>query len=194
MKVITNGKIILPDSKGIFFIDNKIVAFDEKIISVESPEHTEILNAADEIIDAENNFVAPGFINIHIHGCNGFDAMDEDISALDGMSKFLPSCGVTSFLPTTMTMSVDRIKHALKNIRAKTFHEGKNLTGSKPIVSIILNGISSFSYDFVSLVVPLTPIPVAASIPKIELISVVFPTPEFPRNNTFPFFIAIPPK
>ena len=91
MKVITNGKIILPDSKGIFFIDNKIVAFDEKIISVESPEHTEILNAADEIIDAENNFVAPGFINIHIHGCNGFDAMDEDISALDGMSKFLPS-------------------------------------------------------------------------------------------------------
>ena len=131
MKVITNGKIILPDSKGIFFIDNKIVTFDEKIISVESPEHTEILNAADEIIDAENNFVAPGFINIHIHGCNGFDAMDEDISALDGMSKFLPSCGVTSFLPTTMTMSVDRIKHALKNIRAKTFHEGKNLTGAK---------------------------------------------------------------
>ncbi len=131
MKAITNGKIILPDSKGIFFTDNKIVAFDEKIISVKNPDHTEILNAADEIIDAENNFVAPGFINIHIHGCNGVDAMDEDISALDGMSKFLPSCGVTSFLPTTMTMSVDRIKHALKNIRTKTFQGSQNLIGAK---------------------------------------------------------------
>ena len=115
MNAIINGKIILPDEQGNFFIDDKIVTFDEKIISVESPRQIQ----ADEIIDAENNFVAPGFINIHIHGCNGFDAMDEDISALDGMIKFLPSCGVTSFLPTTMTMSVDKIKHALKNIRDK---------------------------------------------------------------------------
>lgn len=112
MKAIINGKIILPDEKGNFFVDDKIVTFDKKIISLESPRDIQ----ADKIIDAENNFVAPGFINIHIHGCNGFDAMDEDISALDGMSNFLPFCGVTSFLPTTMTMSVDKIKHALKNI------------------------------------------------------------------------------
>lgn len=113
MNTIINGKIILPDDKGNFFVDDKVVTFDEKIISVDAE-----IKTADEIIDAENNFVAPGFINIHIHGCNGYDAMDED-SALDGMSKFLPTCGVTSFLPTTMTMSVEKIKHALKNIRSK---------------------------------------------------------------------------
>lgn len=137
MKVITNGKIILPDSKGIFFTANKLVAFDEKIVAVENPDNTEILSAADEVIDAENNFVAPGFINIHIHGCNGFDAMDEDIVALEGMMKFLPTCGVTSFLPTTMTMSVDRIKHALKNIRAKTFNFNsvKSFNGDKNFIS-----------------------------------------------------------
>lgn len=114
MKAIVNGKIILPDEKGNFFVDDKVVTFDEKIISID-----EKFSNADEILDAENNFVAPGFINIHIHGCNGYDAMDEDAAALVGMEKFLPSCGVTSFLPTTMTMSVDRIKHALKNIRSK---------------------------------------------------------------------------
>lgn len=114
MKAIVNGKIILPDEKGNFFVDDKVVTFDEKIISID-----EKFSNADEILDAENNFVAPGFINIHIHGCNGYDAMDEDAAALEGMEKFLPSCGVTSFLPTTMTMSVDRIKHALKNIRSK---------------------------------------------------------------------------
>ncbi|MBR5914401.1 MAG: N-acetylglucosamine-6-phosphate deacetylase [Selenomonadaceae bacterium] len=115
MKAIVNGKIILPDEHGNFFVDDKVVTFDEKIISIDNKS----VNAADEILDAENNFVAPGFINIHIHGCNAYDTMDEDAAALEGMIKFLPSCGVTSFLPTTMTMSVDRIKHALKNIRSK---------------------------------------------------------------------------
>ena len=118
MNAIINGKIILPDEKGNFFVDDKVVTFDEKIISIDAE-----IKSADKIIDAENNFVAPGFINIHIHGCNGYDAMDEG-SALDGMSKFLPTCGVTSFLPTTMTMSVDKIKLALKNIRSKV---GKSL-------------------------------------------------------------------
>lgn len=125
MNAIVNGKIILPDDKGNFFIDDKILIYDEKIISLQNPESS--INA-DKIIDAENNFVAPGFINIHIHGCNNFDTMDEDNLSLDGMSKFLPSCGVTSFLPTTMTMSVDRIKIALKNIRGKM---NKNLRGAK---------------------------------------------------------------
>ena len=124
MKAI-KGKIILPDAKGNFFVDDKILLYDEKIISVQNS--LDDVNV-DEIIDAENNFVAPGFINIHIHGCNGFDAMDEDPVALDGMRKFLPSCGVTSFLPTTMTMSVDRIKVALKNIRDKM---NKNFGGAK---------------------------------------------------------------
>lgn len=138
MKTITNGKIILPDEKGNFFIENKFVTFDEKIISVDNSF------IADEIIDAENNFVAPGFINVHIHGCNGFDAMDENILALEGMSKFLPSTGVTSFLPTTMTMSVDRIKHALKNIRAKsTESNGAKILGAHlegPFINEKFNG------------------------------------------------------
>ena len=125
MNAIINGKIILPDTKGNFFIDDKILLYDKKIISVQNSLAD--VNV-DEIIDAENNFVAPGFINIHIHGCNGFDTMDEDNAALDGMSKFLPSCGVTSFLPTTMTMSVDKIKNALKNIRDKM---NRNLNGAK---------------------------------------------------------------
>ena len=113
MKAIVNGKIILPDEQGNFFVDDKAVTFDEKIISIDDK-----INDV-EIIDAAKNFIAPGFINIHIHGCKNFDAMDENISALEGMSNFLPSTGVTSFLPTTMTMSVDRIKQALKNIRSK---------------------------------------------------------------------------
>ena len=140
MNAIINGKIILPDEQGIFFVDDKVIIFDEKIIAVDNSTD---LNA-DEVIDVAGNFVAPGFINIHIHGCNGFDAMDEDFAALDGMKIFLPSTGVTSFLPTTMTMSVDRIKHALKNIRAKsTASNGAKILGAHlegPFISEKFNG------------------------------------------------------
>lgn len=138
MKTLTNGKIILPDEQGNFFITSEFnITFEKKIL--------EISNSADaeEIIDAENFFIAPGFINIHIHGAANFDTMDATPESLDGICKFLPSSGVTSFLPTTMTMPIPKIKSALKNIR-----EHKNIFGAKvlganvegPFVSEKFNG------------------------------------------------------
>ncbi len=119
MKTIVNGKLILPDERGNFFIAEKTLTFDKKIISIgDNP-------AATEIIDAQGNFVAPGFINIHIHGCNGADTMDEP-PALEKMSAFLPKTGVTSFLPTTMTAPVENICRTLKNIR-----DNKKISGAK---------------------------------------------------------------
>ena len=119
MKTITNGKFILPDERGNFFIaTEKFLTFDEKIISFE--------NSAEEIIDAQGNFVSPGFINIHIHGCANSDTMDATPAALKNMCEFLPSTGVTSFLPTTMTMTLDEIYRALKNIS-----NCKNIGGAK---------------------------------------------------------------
>ena len=132
MKVIKNGKIILPNGEGKFFVaENKNLAFDKKILQIENSID------AENIIDAENNFVAPGFINVHIHGCNNSDAMDATPDALRNICNFLPSSGVTSFLPTTMTMTVEKIKAALKNIRERKFFGAKilgvNLEG--PFVS-----------------------------------------------------------
>ena len=132
MKVIKNGKIILPDAEGKFFVaEDKEIAFDEKILQIENK-----IDAV-EVIDAENFFVAPGFINIHIHGCNNSDTMDDSADALKNICNFLPSTGVTSFLPTTMTMTVEKIKNALTKIRAGNFSGAKilgaNLEG--PFVS-----------------------------------------------------------
>ena len=126
MKKITNGKFILPDDSGNFFIRSGIsLTFDEKISAI--GDDTD----AEEIIDAKNFYVAPGFINIHIHGCAGSDTMDESPDALDRMAEFLPGSGVTTFLPTTMTMPVPIIKRALKNIREKIFDGTKKISGAK---------------------------------------------------------------
>ena len=120
MKAIVNGRLILPDERGNFFVaDGKILTFDEKIRAIGGTTD------ADEIIDAAGNFVAPGFINIHIHGCAGFDAMDEP-PALEKICEFLPRTGVTAFLPTTMTMPLEDIRGALKNIR-----DAKNFGGAR---------------------------------------------------------------
>ena len=125
MKSLINGRLILPDANGNFKICAECLNFDGKIISIGEPE------GGAEIIDAENNFVAPGFINIHIHGATGVDTMDDDINALKKLSDFLPSTGVTSFLPTTMTMPLEKIYRALENIRiGKNFSTGAKILGA----------------------------------------------------------------
>lgn len=124
MKSLINGRLILPDKNGDFRICAGALNFDEKIISIGEP-----LKGA-EIIDAENSFVAPGFINVHIHGAAGVDVMDEDISTLQNLADFLPSTGVTSFLPTTMTAPLPEIYRALERIRAgKNFKRGARILG-----------------------------------------------------------------
>ena len=121
MTTIINGRLILPDLNGHFFVaTGKALTFGEKIISIDD-------SIDGTIVDAQNNFVAPGFVNVHIHGCAGADTMDDDSNALTTMREFLPTSGVTSFLPTTMTMSREKISAALTNIR----HQQKISHGAK---------------------------------------------------------------
>ena len=56
----------------------------------------------------------PGFIDIHIHGGYGEDAMDASYEGLQHLAESLLSEGTTSFLATTMTQSTDNINRALK--------------------------------------------------------------------------------
>ena len=57
------------------------------------------------VIDYGNYQIAPGLVDTHIHGFKGADVMDNDVEALRTISEGLPSCGVTSYLPTTLTAS-----------------------------------------------------------------------------------------
>ena len=54
--------------------------------------------------DLNGSYVIPGLIDIHVHGAMGYDCSDADAEGIKEMAKFLASCGVTSFLPTTMTL------------------------------------------------------------------------------------------
>ncbi|OON92979.1 MAG: N-acetylglucosamine-6-phosphate deacetylase [Candidatus Epulonipiscioides saccharophilum] len=107
MKYIKNGKIIL-DNK---IITDKVLIFSDKIEKIVKPKLSE-LNDLEEI-DAMGNFVSPGFIDIHIHGYNHNDFMDCNLDGLRQIARDITFNGVTSFLPTTMSMPKDIIQNAL---------------------------------------------------------------------------------
>ncbi|TDT51883.1 N-acetylglucosamine-6-phosphate deacetylase [Fonticella tunisiensis] len=112
MKAIINGKIIMENE----VISGKALLFDEKINGIVDRE---ALNDFEnlEIIDAEDNYVSPGLIDVHIHGSGGRDTMEGTMEALETISRSIAGNGVTSFLPTTMTMDRESIYRAFDAVR-----------------------------------------------------------------------------
>jgi len=109
MKAIVNAKIIMEKEVligyNLLFSGNKIVRITKELPIWAEP------------IDAKGLYLSAGFIDIHIHGSNGFDVMDATSEALEGIAKSIVQTGTTSFLATTMTMSRENIESALQNIQ-----------------------------------------------------------------------------
>lgn len=122
MKVIKNAKILLKDK----ILEKHLILFDEKILQIKPEKELNLENI--ECIDAKGNYLASGLIDLHIHGCSGFDTMDANEKSLQEISYSVAKSGVTSFLPTTMTMSKEKILDSLKNIENLM---GKKLKGAK---------------------------------------------------------------
>src|SRR5690625_2273007 len=66
------------------------------------------------IHDYTGYWIAPGLVDTHIHGYKGYEVMTPSFEGLNNMSENLLSCGVTSFLPTTLTASVDSIDRVVE--------------------------------------------------------------------------------
>jgi N-acetylglucosamine-6-phosphate deacetylase len=112
LKAVVNGAIY----KDHEFLQNKALIYDSKIEDIIDYKDVDY-SKYEQVIDAKGLLIVPGFIDIHLHGYGGYDTMDDSDDALINISKRLVENGVTSFLPTTMTMSVDLIHQALQRIR-----------------------------------------------------------------------------
>ena len=92
-----------------------------------------ILSIGDKIIDGmieldEDKILVPGFIDQHIHGVLGVDTIDGNIENISIMAHNLPQEGITAFLPTTTTQSVEVIDKALNSV--KKYIDKNDETGS----------------------------------------------------------------
>ena len=72
---------------------------------------------SDNIIDFSRKYIAPGFVDTHIHGLLNYDVMDNTPEAIKTISKGLLKYGVTSFLATTLTDSIERLNESVENIK-----------------------------------------------------------------------------
>jgi len=76
-------------------------------------------------LDLRGCTLMPGFIDVHVHGAVGHEAMDASVPGLQAMAAFFASHGVTSFLPTTWTASRTSTLAALRAIaEARTLEGG----------------------------------------------------------------------
>jgi N-acetylglucosamine-6-phosphate deacetylase len=64
-------------------------------------------------VDLPGAVLAPGFVDIHIHGAAGHDVMQADVTGLSAIATLLAKHGVTSYFPTTVTASDDVTLRAL---------------------------------------------------------------------------------
>lgn len=71
----------------------------------------------EETLDAQGVRLFPGFIDIHIHGGCGAE-ISAGKAALDGISRRLAACGVTSFCPTTMTAPQAQLEQTARLVAA----------------------------------------------------------------------------
>ena len=78
---------------------------------------TNSVNADDEIVDLENNLLAPGFIDLHLHGAVGRDTMEATAEAFRAICDYHASGGTTSLLLTTVTAPISEIVKVLQEVR-----------------------------------------------------------------------------
>lgn len=124
-------KILLKNGK--FVLANRIVSGDLLIIDGKIKKITEKENPLYENgIDLKGKYVVPGFIDAHIHGAYGADAMDGTVEALKTISSFVVKHGTTNFLATTLTSTKEILKNVLEKVAEVQDKEldGANIFGA----------------------------------------------------------------
>jgi N-acetylglucosamine-6-phosphate deacetylase len=95
--------------------DPVILVEDGRIVRLGSRGSVEVPSGA-AVRDLGDGIIAPGFVDIHIHGSAGYDVMQADDSGRRCFEQFLARHGVTSYCPTTVGAPVAVIERALERI------------------------------------------------------------------------------
>jgi len=116
--IFTNARLILPDGirDGL-----EIVVEQGRIAEIRPPmprlRQTGERVRGKEVIDLNGNYLAPGFIDLHVHGALGRDAMEASAEAFRSICDYHASGGTTSLLLTTATAPLNEIVRVLQVVR-----------------------------------------------------------------------------
>jgi len=127
---IKNGLLVTPFAvlPGTVVIENGVISYAGS--DRQAPEGVE------PVLDAQGAYVAPGFIDIHVHGGGGGDTMDGSRESLELMGQTFSRWGTTAFLPTTVTAGHRETLQAVEAVR-EVAEKG---TGGARVLGIHLEG------------------------------------------------------
>ena len=108
--IFKNGRLIFPngarDGLDLLVEDGLITA-----IRGQAPAMGE------EIVDLQGNYLAPGFVDVHVHGAAGRDTMEADRAAFRAICEYHATGGTTSLLLTTATAPIKAIINVVNEVR-----------------------------------------------------------------------------
>ena len=118
--ILTNARLIFPDGirDGL-----EVIVEGRKIAEIRPPAprlrrtDEQTRTSSKDVVDLDGNYLAPGFIDLHVHGALGRDTMDSSAEAFRTICDFHASGGTTSLLVTTATAPIDSIVKVLKAVR-----------------------------------------------------------------------------
>jgi N-acetylglucosamine-6-phosphate deacetylase len=105
--IFSNARLILPNG---IFDGLELVVADGKITEVRKRSNA-------ESIDLGGNYLAPGFIDLHLHGALGRDTMEASPEAFQAICDYHATGGTTSLLLTTVTAPIPGIVDVLRAVR-----------------------------------------------------------------------------
>ena len=108
--ILTNARLIFPDGVRDAL---EVVVQKGKIAAIREHSHAR----TNEILDLQGNYLAPGFIDLHVHGALGRDTMEASAEAFQAICDYHASGGTTSLLLTTATAPLDSITDVLSVVR-----------------------------------------------------------------------------
>src|SRR5438128_7064863 len=110
--IFKNGRLIFPNGvrDGL-----DLVVENGMITAIRGPASA----MGETIIDLENNYLSPGFIDLHVHGAVGRDTMQASAHAFRAICDYHASGGTTSLLLTTATSPIKTILKVVNEVRAQ---------------------------------------------------------------------------
>ncbi len=103
--VIKNVKVYTENRE---FVSGEVVIRDGRFAEGEAPDDPE-----EEVLDGEGCYAIPGLIDLHFHGCKGYDFCDGTRESIAGIAEYEASVGVTAIAPATMTLPVNELEEIL---------------------------------------------------------------------------------
>ena len=111
MILLSGATVVLPDR----LLDPGTVVIDgDRIVDI--VEGARSSSGSDEHIDLHHHCLVPGFIDVHVHGAEGTDTLD-GVDAVRRIARRLPRYGVTSFCPTSVACSPEKLRDMLEDVR-----------------------------------------------------------------------------